>query len=286
MKNTITIAADDFGLTRGITDTILEVVDEGPVQIVSILANGEAVAYALDEYRKRDSSLTLAVHLTLTEGRALSAPQDIPHLVDARGMFKHSIAGLWGAYLFASNKTRIALRHEVHAEIEAQCAIIRTALGVDEISVNGHEHVHMIPFVFEELMTIKGVSAVRIVRENFFFCGTPSLRNVLARFVLAMLSTRATQSANAHGIRTNDWFVGFLYSGHMDQKIAQAGIAHTGRGSLEVLFHPGSALSGELSQWREGRAGIAWHYAPERQIERETLKKIHLNGQKDEMTFL
>ena len=275
MKNTVTITADDFGLTRGITDTILEMVDGGHVQTVSILANGEAVAYALDEYRKRAQSLTLAVHLNLTEGRALSAPQDIPHLVDARGMFKHSIAGLWGAYLFGSHHTHAALRREVRAEMEAQCAVVRTALGTNALTVNGHQHVHMIPFVFEGLMAIRGVDAVRIVRENFFLCGIPSPVYVLARFVLAMLSMRATTSARALGIRTNDWFVGFLYSGHMDEDIARAGITHAGAGSVEVLFHPGSALPGELSEWQKSRAIIPWHYSPARVRERAALKKIH-----------
>jgi chitin disaccharide deacetylase len=281
MTHTITFVADDFGLTRGITDTILETVDNGPVTLVSILANGEAVEYALSEYKKRASYVTLAVHLTLTEGKALLPFSTIPHLVDARGMFRHSIAGLWGAYLFGSPHTRTALRREVRAEMDAQCAVVRTALGTDTLTVNGHQHVHMIPFVFEELMAIRGVGAVRIVRENFFLCGIPSPVNALARFVLAMLSPRATASARALGIRTNDWFVGFLYSGHMDEHKARAGIAHAGEGLVEILFHPGSALSGELQEWGKGRAIIAWHYANARRREREALKKIQANGHID-----
>jgi len=273
-QRTITITADDFGLTRGITDTILEVVDKGPVRTVSILANGEAVEYALSEYKKRTAQVTLAVHIDLTEGKALLPFSTIPHLVDPRGMFKHSIAGLWGAYLFGSFQTRAVLRREVHAEMEAQCAIIRTALGTNAFAVNGHQHVHMIPFVFDELMTIQGVGAIRIVRENFFLAGIPSPVNILARFVLAVLSLRAAQKARALGMVTNDWFVGFLYSGHMNEDIAQSGIAHVGAGSVEVLFHPGSARSEELQEWRKGRAIIAWHYSPARLREREALKKF------------
>ena len=275
MKQNITIAADDFGLSRGITDTILEMVDGGNIQTVSILANGEAVEYALSEYKKRVAYVTLAVHLTLTEGKALLPFSTIPHLVDARGMFKHSIAGLWGAYLFASSRTRAALRREVRAEMESQCTVVRTALGTNTLTVNGHQHVHMIPFVFNELIAMPGVVSVRIVRENFFLCGIPSLVNVLARFVLAMLSQRATKNARALGIRTNDWFVGFLYSGHMNEDIARAGITHAGAGLVEVLFHPGSALPGELSEWQKSRAIISWHYSKARLREREALKKIH-----------
>ncbi|OGG92942.1 hypothetical protein A2609_01765 [Candidatus Kaiserbacteria bacterium RIFOXYD1_FULL_47_14] len=277
MSKKILITADDFGLTRGITDSILEVVDNGPVRMVSILVNGEAVDYALSEYKKRMAQVALAIHINLTEGKAILPFSVIPHLVDTHGMFKHSIMGLWGAYLFGSCRTRAALRHEVRAEMDAQCAIIRTALGVDTFIVNSHQHVHMIPFVFGELITIQRVNAVRIVRENFFMHGVPSLVNIFTRWALAILSRRATQSARTRGIRTNDWFVGFLYSGHMNEYIARSGIACAGTGLIEVLFHPGSALHEELQEWKKSRADIDWHYASERQFEREALKKLHFD---------
>ena len=280
MKDTIMITADDFGLTRGITDTILEVVDGGPVKRVSILVNGEAVEYALSEYKKRAASLTLALHLNLTEGRALSAPQDISHLVDVHGIFNHSIAGLWWSYLFGSHTKRAALRREVRTEIQAQCAVVRVALGTSTLTVNGHEHVHMIPFVFDELVSIPCISEVRIVREHSFLRGLPSLENALAYPVMRWwCSTRARYIVRKRKIRTNDWFVGFLYSGRMDQKVAQTGIARAGEDSVEVLFHPGSARKGELKEWRESRAQIAWHYARARQREREVLKKLNVSGQ-------
>ncbi len=281
MKQSITIAADDFGLTRGITDTILETVDEGPVRLVSVIANGEAVAYALDEYQKRADRLSLAVHLNLTEGKALSDSSLVPHLVDANGMFRHSVAGLWLAYMTASPAKRASFRAEVRTEMLAQCDAIRMAAGIDSIAVNGHQHVHMIPFVFDELIVIEGVHAVRIVRERFFLCGMPVLKNVLARIVLALLSRAAARRARARGIQTNDWFVGFLYAGRMNEQVAQSGVAAAGEGSVEVLFHPGSALPGELSGWQRGRADTAWHYAEERSLERRVLKESHFGVKRE-----
>src|SRR3989344_8281959 len=117
MKDTTTIAADDFGLTRGITDTILETVDAGSVTRVSVIPNGEAVEYAIEEYKKRSERLTLAVHLNLTEGRALSDKKDIPLLVDGAGNFKYGIAGLWVAYLTAGGKARSRIREQIREEI-------------------------------------------------------------------------------------------------------------------------------------------------------------------------
>jgi len=275
MQRTITFTADDFGLTRGITDSILDVVDNGPVRLVSIQTNGEAVDYALAEYQKRADFLTIAVHIDLTDGKALLPFSEIPHLVDARGIFVHSLEGLWLRYMFGSRRVREALRCEVHAEMEAQCAIVRRIAGAHGFAVNGHRHVHLVPFVFDELMKIDGVSAIRTVREPFFFCGFPPLVHLVAREVLRLLSRRARGIAHARGILTNDWLVGFLYSGHMTEQRARTGLAHAGEGSIELLFHPGSAKEGEFKGQYAQRSGtVAWHYALERARERETLKNF------------
>lgn len=268
MQRTITITADDFGLTRGITDTILETVDKGPVTLVSIIPNGEAVEYAIDQYKKRSEHLTLAVHLNLTEGKALSSPQEIPHLVDARGVFKHSVAGLWCSYIFSSRASRVALRAEVRAEMGAQLSAIRTALGTGALAVNGHQHVHLIPFVSDVLVTLPNIASIRTVQEPFQWRWSPTA--LFAYSVLTSLSGRAARIARSRGIATNDSFIGFLNSGHMTKKIFRDGLSRT-KGSVEVLFHPGSATAGELISWQGSRADLRWHYSPWRTNERETL---------------
>ena len=268
MQQSITFAADDFGLTRNITDTILETVDKGPVTLVSVIPNGEAVAYALEEYKKRAPHLTLAVHLNLTEGKALSAPQNIPHLVDSRGMFKHSVMGLWLSYIFSSRARRAALRHEVRIEMEAQYSMVRSALSAESFIVNSHQHIHLIPFVFDELLSLLGITRIRTVREPFQW--SRSLIPMLARSVLALLSSRAARIAHLQSIATNDSFIGFVHSGHMTEKIFRTGLARA-KGSVEALFHPGSAAVGELSSWQRSRSNIKWHYSPWRAKEREAL---------------
>lgn len=272
--NQLVTCADDFGLSRGISDSILETVDRGAVRTISLLANGTAVEYALAEYAKRSERVTLALHVNLTEGKAISATKDIPHLVDEDGNFRYSIARLWLAYIFASYIERKALCEEVSREIAAQAARMRPALGSTGLVVNGHQHVQMIPFVFDAILNTEGVSAVRVIREPFYFCGMPSFRNMLALFVLARLSRRAAEKARARGIRTNDWFIGLLYSGRMNERVARAGLSKIGEGSVELLFHPGSATKGELIEWGGGNADLAWHYSPWRFRERASLLRI------------
>jgi len=270
---TVRFAADDFGLTCGITDTILKVVDNGPVRLVSIMANGEAVEYALSEYKKRSERLTLAVHLTLTEGRALSKADDIPLLADAAGNFKYGVAGLWAAYLIAWSKRRLHFREQVRREITAQLARIQEASGIQEIAVNGHQHVHLIPFILDELVALPGIREIRTVREPFQWSWSPT--TTIARVILILLSNRAARSMRLHNIATNDSFIGFVYSGHMTEKALQAGLARA-NGSVEVLSHPGSAQLGELDAWKGSRADIAWHYSPWRAKERGMLVTLRV----------
>lgn len=268
MKDTITIAADDFGLTRSITDTILQTVDAGPVTHVSVIPNGEAVEYAIEEYKKRSERLTLAAHLNLTEDRALSDKKDIPLLVDGAGNFKYGIAGLWAAYLTAGGRTQSHIREQIRKEITAQITRIREASGVKGIAVNGHQHVHLIPFVFDELLTLPDLLEVRTIREPFQWTWSPTY--MFAHFVLALLSNRAAPLLRRHGIRTNESFIGFMHSGHMTEQLSRSVLRRT-TGSVEALFHPGSACKGELTSWQGNRVDIGWHYSPWRAREREML---------------
>lgn len=271
MARTITVTADDYGLSRGITDTILETVDNGPVRRVSILANGEAVEYALGEYEKRKSHLELAVHLNLTEGKALSAPSLVPHLADADGRSRHSVASLWLSYVFAFPKAREAYRDEVRQEARLQIARILRATGASALAVNGHQHVHLIPFVADELALMPTVSSMRAVYEPPYFSGPFSLLHSIARPMLRVLSHRAPVAAKAG----NDWFIGFLYAGRMTADRTQRGLRHIPSGAVEVLFHPGSARVGELKAWSASPSDLAWHISRDRMHEHDALLGPH-----------
>lgn len=124
MHKEIIVTADDFGLTRGITDTILECVDGGALTRVSILPNGLAVDYALSEWQKRSGSVSLSVHLNLTEGKALLPAQNLPHLVDKEGNFLHSPFSLLMKTFVSLPSGRRTLLKEVRDELIAQIEYI------------------------------------------------------------------------------------------------------------------------------------------------------------------
>lgn len=273
------VSADDYGLTKGNTDTMLETVDAGTVSNVSILANGESVPYALAEYARRAPRMELSVHLNLTEGRALSVPSEATHLTDAHGDFKYSFLTLWLRYALSGAKTRAALKREVAAEALLQIRRIADDAQVraERIALNGHQHVHMLPFVFEALMTDEVASRIHFIRlpeEPFFFVPArwyiyltpPFLKHV----ILNVLSRRVRGTVN---VSAHDAFVGVIFTGRMTADAVSAGIRKAcaeGAETTEVLFHPGSA-AGTEKVFPCGHASRLWHYSPWRTRERNFL---------------
>jgi predicted glycoside hydrolase/deacetylase ChbG (UPF0249 family)/putative flippase GtrA len=282
MGNKLRVSADDLGITRTATDSLFAAADTGALTHVSILANGEATDYAVEEYAKRAPSLTLSVHLNLTEGPSRSC-KETSLITDRRGWFRHSPVSLWFAYLRASRTTKEEYTRLVAQELTSQYTYIRELLAVHGLSVtavDGHQHVHMIPFVFDILPKL-GIQSVRIVREEWYATPLGLIRafgpRALALLVLRALSTRNIRIARNAGIQSNDWFIGFLYAGVMTEVATRNGLAAThavlqkGK-SVELLFHPGSALSEELGDWRGAHTDTDWHCSPWRAREREFIE--------------
>jgi len=82
------IHADDYGLTKGITDHILSTFDHGILNSTSIIANGLAFDYAIEEIKKRPE-LRLSIHLNLVEGSPILPLEEVSMLVDKQGDFFH-----------------------------------------------------------------------------------------------------------------------------------------------------------------------------------------------------
>src|SRR5690242_13644670 len=80
------VNADDFGLSRRISDAILFAHRSGIVTSSSIMANQPASEYALGLLRK-EPSLGIGIHLNLTAGRPVLPASQVASLVDANGNF-------------------------------------------------------------------------------------------------------------------------------------------------------------------------------------------------------
>lgn len=273
------VSADDIGLSRGNTDSILACIDEGVLTNVSILPNGPAFEYAIQELSHRTSLSTISAHLNLTEGRPLLPRDEVSMLVGSDGVFL-GVGGLVTAYMLSSRKRRIILREQISRELLAQIKrVLNSGCTDGALWVDGHQHVHMLPFVFEELVRLKTlvpIAHIRIPNEPFsihwpFSYSVQHLwtHTLMGGYILAFLGAYGRRLAAHANIATNRWFVGVRYSGRMSADAATSGlravVAELGEGETEILFHSGESSSGETLEWS---GDCNWHSSPWRAKER------------------
>lgn len=188
------LCADDYGLARGIDDTIARLVQAGRLGAFSCIVNGPA--WAADAARVpalRAVGAQAGWHLNLTEGVPLSPalaacwPQ-LPAL--PRLLALSHLGRLPGA----------ALRDELAAQWQAFVA----ATGRAPDFVDGHQHVHQLP----------GVRAL--------------LLDLLARQGRG-LPVRATAPLAGPGFGFKRWVIGATGGQALTRALRRAGIAHNRR---------------------------------------------------------
>ena len=86
MEKRLIINADDFGLSKGITDGILLTHERGILTSTSLMVNQAATEYAIS--RAEDApGLGIGIHLNLTQGAPVLPKEQVPTLVNSEGQF-------------------------------------------------------------------------------------------------------------------------------------------------------------------------------------------------------
>ncbi|MGX8790713.1 chitin disaccharide deacetylase [Oceanobacillus sp. M60] len=125
----IEINADDFGLTKGVTDGIIQAHQDGCVTSTTLMMNGLATDYAVEKALE-NPDLKVGIHLVLTWGKPLHS--SVPNLVKSDGTFRFT-----SGYrdMEAPNISEVEL--EWRAQLDAY---LTTGLPLDHI--DSHHHVH------------------------------------------------------------------------------------------------------------------------------------------------
>ena len=141
--------ADDYGISTYGNSRIENCLENGVLNKVSVLPNGE-----ISDFKQRlsgNNTTTLSLHIKLVEGCPLSNPDDVDLLVSESGYFKYSFIGLF--FLSISNK-RKEFEKQVYTEIQSQIKFWKEAVGENNpVSIDSHQHTHMIPLIFKTLFS-------------------------------------------------------------------------------------------------------------------------------------
>jgi predicted glycoside hydrolase/deacetylase ChbG (UPF0249 family) len=137
----VIVNADDFGLTEGVNRAVARCFEAGSVSSTTLVVTGDAAEDAA-QLATSMPGLGVGLHFNLTLGRPLSNPDRVASLVGAAGDF--------------SSRSRLLMRWllgtldqaEIRSELETQVKRFR-GLWPEMSHVDSHQHVHMIPPVFE-----------------------------------------------------------------------------------------------------------------------------------------
>jgi predicted glycoside hydrolase/deacetylase ChbG (UPF0249 family) len=144
---TLVVTADDVGLHPGLTQGALKAHDEGIVTACSVVANGPALEDAVERLRDRPK-LDVGVHLTFVGERPLSRPERVKSLLGSDGAFLPGFRAFASRYFLGRIDTG-----EIETELRAQIERLQAA-GLKLVHANSHQHLHVLPRIFEVVLRL------------------------------------------------------------------------------------------------------------------------------------
>ncbi len=243
MKQLI-VNADDFGLTAGVTEGILDAHWHGVVTSATLMANGAAFELAVAGSR-RAPALGVGVHLNLSEGRPVVPASRIPTLVDDRGLFHLKPGPLLRALL----RGRIDL-NDVATELRAQISRAARA-GISLTHLDGHKHVHVLPGIDNVVIRLAQEFAIPSVRcplegspgwvpaFDAIRRGASILKQYLVGREVSMFARRFRQKLDVAGLAYPADFYGLSYTGFLNSQFVHELLVRLPEGTSELMCHPG-----------------------------------------------
>jgi predicted glycoside hydrolase/deacetylase ChbG (UPF0249 family) len=159
------ISADDWGLSPGINEGILDLAQRRIVRRVSILASGSYTRYGLPDLMNLPA-LSLGLHFSLTFGRT-DLNGEIQILASG-GQFHLSPIRLSILYLTAGPSRRKRIEEEVNLLLREQLTKLKNE-AICPSYLDGHHHIHLLPGIMESILPVlreAGITQVRVPSDS------------------------------------------------------------------------------------------------------------------------
>jgi len=231
------INADDMGVSQAVNNAVISLYKASAITGTSVIAVGDAFPEACRLLR--DNGIKEAgVHITLT-GKFKPVTFENPEikgLLSKQGYFPRD-------YFFLSSKCSLgkikkqALRAEMYAQIEK---VKREGLTVTHL--DGHEHVHMMPWVLDialELCVEFSIPYIRIpVESPLVFRISFKVKDLIRYGALKLFSIKAKRKVPKVAVCSNSAFLGHFHSGRLNRKILLSLADTITDGITELAVHP------------------------------------------------
>ncbi len=236
------INADDLGVSRGATLGIVRAHLDGVVTSASLAPSGADYCHAVEITQKNCPALGIGLHFTLSAGKPISDPSDVPLLIDQEGNFRWEFISLLKTLRLQRSGDLLA---QIEIELEAQLQKL-LADGVVPDHINSERHVHLIPGIFDKVILAAKRHGIPFIRagkdlgpglvgiEHF----KPAvLHGGILKFILLQGLTQLNKDKHQQ-VRFCDNFASYIFTGRLDLILKQV-LAKAPEGTTEVMVHPG-----------------------------------------------
>ncbi len=243
MKRFLIVNADEFGLTEGVNEAIVDCHRNGIVTSTTLMANAWAFEEAVSRAAE-NAGLGVGIHVNLTFGSPVAPAGGVRSLMgrDGRLLPRPLLLRRW-----ISSGLRM---EEVETELRAQVEKVLAA-GLKPSHLDSHQNTMMIPGVLKLFLKVAGEFGIpiRLPYEPPNFDGISSVLKNFAtwRHAKKRLTSRlcdlGRSSLRECGVRTIDRIYS-LPSCFMPPALGMCGryealISRIGPGVSELLTHPG-----------------------------------------------
>ena len=294
------IHADDYALTPNTSKNMLECMLAGKLDSISIVPNTGCFEECMDMLYKAIPSMPflplMSVHINLVEGICLT-DSGLGH----RLTFSWGQLFLYSYTLPPSNAVRRGIRAEIAAQIKKCIPAINKCIEIAKtnnikcrqkaLRIDSHQHTHHLPIVWKSIISVVDANKydleyIRCSREPLsVFLSNPGLLgtyrpvNAVKNIILAMYAGKIDKYCQKNGLHKM-YLWGLLMSGKMDYprievlKKAMEQKAEAAGRDLEILFHPGQALSDEINDELDAVAVNEFYLSSNRALEKNSLLRL------------
>lgn len=235
------ITADDWGMSPGVNQGIIELSEAGIIKRTSAMAESAYLTERLPDLLKlvQKQKLEIGIHFNLTHEK--KSPLCV--LFRALRLEKHEFY------------------EEVRKEFKKQIDLLRNA-GIQPSYLDGHHHIHLVPGVIEaisDLLHESGIRQIRLLQDQTLWMSR--------RFPLLILSKLAESKIKKFGFESLPCFYPSLSHFRDPGLLRSALLQNATQQPTEVIVHPSAHDDLEL-------LGIPDSYTAERVQELKALRML------------
>lgn len=229
------VNADDFGLTSGVNNAVVECYLAGSLSSATLMVNTSAFDEAV-EMAKANTGLGVGLHFNLTLGRPLSNLHEISSLAMSDGTFYPR--AMCEKQLIMGRIDSDHIRREFQAQVDKF-----NASGLKMTHIDSHQHIHTFPKVFDIVAEFCADNALPL-RIPWIWKGKSRNVSLKKRVRSAMLNILIIKNMRkwAGKIRTNMNFASVFDLTSIPQNIGSdiylRILRETGEFPLEIMVHP------------------------------------------------